>query len=81
MDRNAIRSAIQTGRQTGYVITRHEVILNEMAISTPIRLDNKLSTAAVQCSVSAQSWTQEQLIEKVLPLLLDAANGITLPSA
>lgn len=77
LDRDLIRRDIEAACQTGYVIAHHQIMLNETAIAAPIPGPDGISTAAVQCSVSAHSWTRERVVHEILPMLQDTANGIT----
>lgn len=77
LDRDQIRTEILAARQTGYIMAEHQILLNELAIAAPISTVDGHCTAAVQCSVSALSWSREELRRKILPLLQDTANTIT----
>ncbi len=77
MDRAEIAAAIEEAVQQGYAISRDQMILNEMAIAAPICGPDGRAFAAVQCSVSAHSWTADKIRRDILPALQDTANAIS----
>ncbi|GHF39382.1 IclR family transcriptional regulator [Seohaeicola zhoushanensis] len=76
-DRAEIGRLLEEATAQGYAISRDQMILNEVAISAPITGPNGRALAAVQCSVSAHSWTDDRLRRDILPALQDTANAIS----
>lgn len=77
MDREVIGANVEAAVQTGYSMSRGQMILNEIAIAAPIRGPDSRAMAAVQCSVSAHTWDEDSVRRKILPILQDAANAIS----
>lgn len=77
LDRASIRNSIEEAVARGFAISRDEMILNELAVAAPICGPDGRAMAAVQCSVSAYSWTNDRLLKKIVPPLLDTANAIS----
>lgn len=77
LDRGEIAKSIERARQDGYSISHNEVILNEIAVAAPIAWPDGSARAAVQCSVSAFRWTEDEIRSRIVPVLLDTANAIS----
>ncbi|WP_163849420.1 IclR family transcriptional regulator [Pseudooceanicola aestuarii] len=75
-DRAEIRARIARSSAEGYMITAHQMILNEISISAPIKGVSGRSEAAVQVAVSAHSYDEARVRAEILPAVLDTANGI-----
>ncbi|WOI57651.1 IclR family transcriptional regulator [Palleronia sp. LCG004] len=75
-DRLAIREDVRRGAQNGYVITRNQMILNEVSIAAPVKGMDGRAEAAVQVSVSGHAYEEARIRAEILPFLHDAANGI-----
>ena len=50
---------------------------NEIGVASPIIGHDGRAFAAVQCSVSAHTWTRERIVADILPKLQDTANAIS----
>lgn len=77
MSRDEIGADIEAAVQSGYAMSRDQMLLNEIAIAAPICGPDSQAMAAVQCSVSAHTWDEEAVRRKILPLLQDTANAIS----
>lgn len=77
MDRNAIRRSINEAVDKGYAISSGQMILSEIGVACPISGPSGRALAAVQCSVSAHTWTYERVEEEIIPRLQDTANAIS----
>ncbi|MDK3019217.1 IclR family transcriptional regulator [Pseudodonghicola flavimaris] len=77
LDRGKIADMVAQAVEQGYVISHHEMILNETSIAAPVRSPGQTAFAAVQCSVSSYSWPEERIREEILPYLQDTANSIS----
>lgn len=77
MDRDAIRRSIDESVEKGYAISTGQMILSEIGVACPITGPDGRAFAAVQCSVSAHTWTHERIESEILPLLQDTANAIS----
>ena len=77
LDRDAIRASVEAAVHDGYAISKGQMILNEMAVATPIIGPGGRAFAAVQCSVSGHTWDRERIVADILPKLQDAANSIS----
>ncbi|SHL04446.1 transcriptional regulator, IclR family [Roseovarius marisflavi] len=77
LDRDAIRASVEAAVHDGYAISKGQMILNEMAVATPIIGPEGRAFAAVQCSVSGHTWDRERIVAEILPRLQDAANSIS----
>lgn len=77
MDRASIHDSIQDVVEKGYAITSGQMILSEIGVACPIRDPDGRAFAAVHCSVSAHTWTYEQVESQILPKIQDAANAIS----
>ncbi|MEZ5716411.1 MAG: IclR family transcriptional regulator [Paracoccaceae bacterium] len=75
-DRNQIARLLDEAAAQGYAISRDQMILDEIAISAPITGPSGRATA-VQCSVSAHSWTDDTIRRDLLPAIQDTANSIS----
>ena len=75
-DRAEIAGFVAQAAHEGFALSRDQMILNEIAIAAPIRGPDSRAMAAVQCSVSAHSWTEERIRREILPALQDTANAI-----
>tara|TARA_R100001086_G_scaffold19492_1_gene9385 strand:- start:1873 stop:2646 length:774 start_codon:yes stop_codon:yes gene_type:complete len=75
-DRDAINADIVECRRNGYALTRDQVILNEISLAAPITGPGGRSEAAVQVSVSGLSYDFDEVRARILPAVLDTANGI-----
>jgi len=53
------------------------MILSEIGVACPITGPDGRAFAAVQCSVSAHTWTRERIRAEILPRLQDTANAIS----
>jgi DNA-binding IclR family transcriptional regulator len=76
-DRDKIRGSIARAARDGFAISTGQMILNEIGVATPIIGHDGRAYAAVQCSVSAHTWTRETIIRDILPKLQDTANAIS----
>lgn len=76
-DRAEIAALVEQAVQDGFAISRDQMILNEIAVSAPIVGPSGRAMAAVQCSVSAHSWTIDRIKSAILPPLQDTANSIS----
>ncbi|WP_278924436.1 MULTISPECIES: IclR family transcriptional regulator [Pseudophaeobacter] len=76
LDRDKILQGIETAREDGYCLTRDQMLLNEISLAVPVNGKDGRAQAAVQVSLSGVSFDEEQVIRKVLPVLLDSAAGI-----
>ncbi|WP_306151761.1 IclR family transcriptional regulator [Roseovarius sp. MMSF_3281] len=76
-DRVKIREKVEQAVVDGFAISTGQMILNEIGIATPITSHDGRAYAAVQCSVSAHTYTQEKIEKDLLPKLQDAANSIS----
>lgn len=77
LDRGRIAELVAQGVEQGYVISHHEMILNETTIAAPVRSPGQQAFAAVQCSVSSHSWPEARVREEIAPYLQDIANSIS----
>ncbi|GHG78836.1 IclR family transcriptional regulator [Pseudodonghicola xiamenensis] len=77
LDRDRIAEMVTQAVDLGYVISHHEMILNETTIAAPVRIPGQQAFAAVQCSVSSYSWPEDRIRAEILPYLQDAANSIS----
>ncbi len=77
MDREAIRRSIDEAVCEGYAISSCQMILSEIGVACPIAGPNGRAFAAVQCSVSAHTWSYEQVEADIVPCLQDTANAIS----
>ena len=75
-ERDAINADIVECRRNGYALTRDQVILNEISLAAPITGPGGRSEAAVQVSVSGLSYDFDEVRARILPAVLDTANGI-----
>ncbi|MFP4274403.1 MAG: IclR family transcriptional regulator [Paracoccaceae bacterium] len=76
LDRDQIRDSIETAVETGYAISHGQMILSEIGVACPISGPDGRAFAAVQCSVSAHTWTPDRVEAEILPRLQDTANAI-----
>ncbi|MCH5378124.1 MAG: IclR family transcriptional regulator, partial [Planctomycetes bacterium] len=76
MDREEIALGVERARKEGFAISADQMILNEVAVAAPIVEPGGEARAAIQCSVSAFRWTEDQIRARIVPLLLDTANAI-----
>ncbi len=76
-DRAKIRDSIEQAVVDGFAISTGQMILNEVGIATPIIGHGGRAFAAVQCSVSAHTYTREKIETEILPKLQDTANAIS----
>lgn len=76
MDRGEIMARVEEAAEQGYAISRDQMILNEIGIAAPIINADGRAAAAIQCSVSALSFDNEALRQKILPALLDTTRAI-----
>jgi len=77
MDRATIRNSINEAVQQGHAISSDQMILSEIGVACPITGPDGRAFAAVQCSVSAHTWTRERIRAEILPRLQDTANAIS----
>ena len=77
MDRATIRNSINEAVQHGHAISSDQMILSEIGVACPITGPDGRAFAAVQCSVSAHTWTRERIRAAILPRLQDTANAIS----
>ena len=77
LDRAQIASSIKESARDGYAISTGQMILNEIGVASPIIGHDGRAFAAVQCSVSAHTWTRERIVADILPKLQDTANAIS----
>lgn len=77
MDRISIRHSIDEAVRNGYAISSGQMILSEIGVACPITEPDGRAFAAVQCSVSAHTWTRERVEAEILPRLQDTANAIS----
>ncbi|MCZ0812188.1 MAG: IclR family transcriptional regulator [Pseudomonadota bacterium] len=77
LDRNNIRGSVERAVHDGFAISTGQMILNEIGVAAPIAGHDGRALAAVQCSVSAHTWTHEQIISDLLPRIQDTANSIS----
>lgn len=77
LDRDRIANSIEQATNDGFAISTGQMILNEIGVATPIRGHDGRAFAAVQCSISAHTWTRERIIADILPKLQDTANAIS----
>ncbi len=76
-DRAQIRDSIEQAVVDGFAISTGQMILNEIGVATPIIGHDGRAHAAVQCSVSAHTWSREKIVQDILPKLQDTANAIS----
>ncbi|MBP0617727.1 IclR family transcriptional regulator [Jiella mangrovi] len=74
MERDAILAEIETAAERGYSLSRDELIMNEVGVAAPIRVDGRYRVA-VHCSVSTLKWKPHDVEEAIVPALLDMANS------
>ena len=77
LDRGQIGDSIERAAQQGFAISEGQMILKEIGVATPIAGHDGRAFAAVQCSVSAHTWTREAIEREIIPKLQDAANAIS----
>ncbi len=77
LDRGSIRDSVERAVHDGFAISTGQMILNEIGVAAPIAGHDGRALAAVQCSVSAHTWTREQIISDLLPRIQDTANSIS----
>lgn len=77
LDRDQIRASIDTAVDKGYAISSGQMILSEIGVAAPICGPSGRAFAAVQCSVSAHTWTPERVEAELLPRIQDTANAIS----
>jgi len=77
MDRDEIRRSIDEAVANGFAISTGQMILSELGVACPIAGPDGHAFAAVQCSVSAHTWTRERIEAEILPRLQDTANAIS----
>lgn len=76
-DRAVIRESIERAVLDGFAISTGQMILNEIGVAAPIVGHTGRAYAAVQCSVSAHTWSRERIEKDILPKLQDTANSIS----
>ncbi|RKT34484.1 IclR family transcriptional regulator [Roseovarius halotolerans] len=77
LDRGSIRDSVERAVHDGFAISTGQMILNEIGVAAPIPGHDGRAMAAVQCSVSAHTWTREKIIAEILPQIQDTANSIS----
>ncbi|NUH63949.1 IclR family transcriptional regulator [Sulfitobacter sp. S0837] len=77
LDREVIRRNINETAQQGFAISSDQMILSEIGVACPITGPDGRALAAVQCSVSAHTWTRARIEAEILPALQDTANAIS----
>ncbi|MCM2561653.1 IclR family transcriptional regulator [Lutimaribacter sp. EGI FJ00015] len=77
IDRDEIRQTIEQAVTDGFSISSGQMLLNETSVASPIIGHEGRAHAAVQCSVSAHTWTREKVEREILPKLQDTANAIS----
>lgn len=77
LDRAEIADSVAQARLDGFAISTGQMILNEIGIASPITGNDGRAHAAVQCSVSAHTWTRERIVAEIVPRLQDTANAIS----
>ena len=77
LDRAKIATSIAEAARDGFAISTGQMILNEIGVASPIIGHDGRAFAAVQCSVSAHTWTRERIVTDILPKLQDTANAIS----
>lgn len=77
LDRARIAASIDEATTDGFAICTGQMILNEIGVASPIIGHDGRARAAVQCSVSAHTWTRDRIVSEILPKLQDTANAIS----
>jgi DNA-binding IclR family transcriptional regulator len=77
LDRALIATSIEEAARDGFAISTGQMILNEIGVASPIIGHDGRAFAAVQCSVSAHTWTRERIVTDIIPKLQDTANAIS----
>lgn len=77
LDRAQIATSVAEATREGFAITTGQMILNEIGVASPIIGHDGRAQAAVQCSVSAHTWSRDRIIAEILPKLQDTANAIS----
>ncbi|MGI3212419.1 IclR family transcriptional regulator [Roseovarius tibetensis] len=77
LDRDKIADSVEQAARDGFAISTGQMILNEIGVASPIIGHDGRALAAVQCSVSAHTWTRERIVAEILPKLQDTANAIS----
>jgi len=77
LDRAKIATSIAEAARDGFAVSTGQMILNEIGVASPIIGHDGRAFAAVQCSVSAHTWTRERIVSDILPKLQDTANAIS----
>ncbi|MEY8842111.1 IclR family transcriptional regulator, partial [Cribrihabitans sp. XS_ASV171] len=77
LDRAEIGRSVEQAVRDGYSISTGQMILNEIGVASPIVGPGGRAYAAVQCSVSAHTWTRERVVQEIVPRLQDTANAIS----
>src|SRR6056297_1011051 len=77
LDRAKIATSIAEAARDGFAVSTGQMILNEIGVAAPIAGHDARALAAVKCSVSAHTWTREQIISDLLPRIQDTANSIS----
>ena len=77
LDRAEIADRIEQAAGEGFAISTGQMILNEIGVASPIIGHDGRALAAVQCSVSAHTWTRESVVADLVPKLQDTANAIS----
>lgn len=72
VDRQAVRSAVQSARTLGYALVDQEMRLNVRSIAVPVRTRTDQVVAALSLSVQAPLSTSASMTQHLLPLLLEA---------
>ncbi|MEI4233524.1 IclR family transcriptional regulator [Roseovarius sp. D22-M7] len=77
LDRDAIARSLDAAAAEGFAISTGQMILNEIGVACPIIGHDGRGLAAVQCSVSAHTWTRDRIVAEIVPKLQDTANAIS----
>ncbi len=77
LDRAEIAASVEEAARDGFAIATGQMILTEIGVASPIIGHDGRALAAVQCSVSAHTWTKERIVAEILPKLQDTANAIS----
>ena len=76
-DVEAVLEKVNQTRAMGFSLTTNQILLGEIAAGFPV-LDNKGSpVAAIHIAGSLAEWTENEYIQKVVPLGLQAARAIS----
>jgi DNA-binding IclR family transcriptional regulator len=77
LDRAQIAASLEKAASEGFAISSGQMILNEIGVASPIIGHDGRALAAVQCSVSAHTWTRARIVAEIVPKLQDTANAIS----